>query len=46
MTSYLNGSPLRENWKYASHKATKGLQEYFKAFVTDYVPQTNQTTGL
>jgi hypothetical protein len=31
---------------YAGHKATKGFQKYFKAFVTNYVPQTNQTTGL
>jgi hypothetical protein len=46
MTSYLNGYPLRGNEKYAQHKSTKGFQEYFKAFVTNSVPQTNQTTGL
>jgi hypothetical protein len=46
MTSYLNGSPLRSNQNYARHKASKGFQEYFKTFVTNSVPQTNQTTGL
>jgi hypothetical protein len=46
MTSYLNGYPLRENYGHAIHKSTKGFQEYFKVFVTDSVPQTNQTTCL
>jgi hypothetical protein len=46
MTSYLKGYPLRENKRYAIQKQTKGFQQYFKAFVKNSVPQTNQTTGL
>jgi hypothetical protein len=46
MTSYMKGSPLRSNQIYAAHKASKGFQNYFTAFVKNSVPQTNQTTGL
>jgi hypothetical protein len=46
MTRHLKAHPLREINKYASRKLTKGFQAYFKAFVTNSVPQTNQNTGL
>ena len=46
MTRHLKGQPLREANAYTMHKSGKRFQEYFKAFVTNYVPQTNQTTGL